>query len=377
MRHGVITFVLCFALVAPLLSCDGGDTMPPPVDDFDRRAMLESLVDVVVIPTYRDFVTASEELESTAQSFCASPDATSLDAAQDAWWAARGAWKRADGWAFGPYADAPLRLGPKIDFWPVRETNVSAVLVGVEPIDQAFLDGQGVAVKGLPVVEYLLFDPAGGDAAVLAAFGAPEGARRCEYVVALSADLVVRGQEMVTAWDPSAGDYRSEVVDAGEGSVDFLTLHDAVSEMMNRLVFCIENIREMKLAEPQGKRSGGEPRPDSVESRYSDRSFDDILDNLASIEALYTGDYDGVDGVGYQDFLLARRPDLDAEVLARLDDAKRLIAAVGSPLRVAVVDDPVPVEEAFQAVKALHLLFGIEVAQALAVTITFNDTDAD
>jgi len=370
--RAVLAAIAVGALVAAAApSCseetDGGEV--------DRREMLREIGENVVVPTYRDFEARAGELADAAVAFCDAPSADRLGAAQRAWWEAHGVLRRGSAFAFGPHSDAPLRVGPKVDFWPVREDDVEEVLAGTGAIDPEAL---GASRKGLPVVEYLLYDAEGGDTAVMTAFDDPDGgARRCDYLTVLTADVVEQARTLADAWDPAHGDYLSELVDAGRDSESFDSLHAAVSEVVNRMLFAVENVIVLKLGKPDGDPTGGEPMPDLVESRYSDRSLEDMLDDLGSVHAVYTGSYGDVDGMGVDEYLRARSPRLDAAVLDHIELATRSISEIPEPLRTAVVEDRAAVQRAKSNARALHFLLGVDVANAMAVTVTFNDTDGD
>ncbi len=352
------------------------------VTDDRRREALTTLAENIALPTYREFAARAGDLREQAASFCANPTLESLTSTQEAWSDARAPWKRSEAFALGPYQDDPPRLGPKIDFWPARTRDIERVLADTKSIDQAFLDGQGVTKKGLPVIEYVLFDAEADEAAELERFQTDGGDRRCAYLVALTEDLAARAEEMVQAWDPGDGDFAGEIVRAGEGSEYFVTLQIAVNELFNQLTFTAENIRELKIGKPQGKRNGGNPQPDSVESRFSHRSAQDIVNTLEGLRAAYTGDLNDQEGVGFEEVLAERIRGTDRESLsAKLEDQfERAISAtetIEGTFVDAVEAQPEQVEAAYQEVKTLHRLLGADASNVLGVTVMFNNTDAD
>ena len=62
-------------------------------DGFDRHALLQSLVDNVILPGYQDFVTASDELAISLNNLAANPSLEALGAAQRAWRNASDSWE--------------------------------------------------------------------------------------------------------------------------------------------------------------------------------------------------------------------------------------------------------------------------------------------
>jgi len=345
-------------------------------EPFDRKAMLESLGSDVIIPTYRSFADQSAALVASAGSFCTNPTTSSLEKLQNQWRNTRSVWKQMEVVNFGPYAEQPWRLGPKIDSWPVREDTIEEHLAGDETLDLGRVSTLGAASRGLPALEYLIFDPDGVGVALLK-FEGEGGPRRCEYAIALSEDLRASAEAMVTAWSHDGDDYLGALAASGEPRTPFMSVGDASNEIVNRMVFLAENIMRIKLGRPLGLDSGGEARPDQVESRYSEGSIEDILANLDGLENLYRGRLGDRRGIGVQRWVRWYSPDTDREVLAAIKRARWAVEAIPVPLSRAVVTQPDLAQTAYDQVRELRNVIGVDVINAIAGTVTFNDTDGD
>ena len=334
-----------------------------------RRQTLESLGESVIMPMYRDVEQTAGELDAAAKAFCATPDSAGLDATRDAWWSARRPWKMAEVLAFGPYAEEPVRLGPKMDFWPAREDTLRGVLEGDAALTAESVSGLGAASRGYPAIEWLLY----ADDALEGFEGEP---RRCEYLVALTEDLATNARLLREAWDPEAGDYLGELLRAGEGSEAFDTLPMAVGEVANRMAFMCENIRKDKLNTVLGADTTV-IQPELAESRFSGRSAQDILDNLAGVEALFTGEYGGQEGEGFADYVARRGMDLEPAFQSALADATGALEALPGPLTEAVEQDPAAVEATLEPLRQLQRVIQTDMIGALGVQTSFNDNDGD
>ena len=357
--------VFLTAMTHGALSC-----RPVEIED-NRRLLLASWGDHVILPLYRDFETAAGTLDDAARSLCASPSTQSLEAAQTAWRGARAPWKQAEVFAFGPYKDEPLRLGPKVDFWPVRIDSITEVLDGTDVLTPEFVATLGAAQSGLPVIEYLLYQP-GSD--LVAEF--TSNPRRCDYLLGLTADLLGHAGEMVAAWDPARGDYLAELLEAGRGSTTYSSLSMAVGEIASRMAFTVENIRADKLGRPAGTSSGGSPQPDKAESQPSGRSLDDIRNNLQTIEILYHGD-EASGQLGLDFYLKKRGYHFAARMHDRLAAARLAVDAIPPPLTEAVVTSPATVLAAIDELGNLQRLIQVDIINALSLTVGFNDNDGD
>ena len=356
--------LLLVGLVSCLRQGDGEDP---------RAAILTSHGEDVIVPSYEAFASKSEALEVASASFCqGTPDETKFLAARVAWKEARYAWKRTEVFAFGPYAEFPERLGPKIDFWPARVENIEDILLSLDDVSASSLENSGTSVRGLPVIEYLLwFD----GEETLARYG--ESTRYCDYLTAATEDLSNQANLFALAWSRDGGNFLDELV--APSTVEdgmYMDVQEAMSEVVNRMGFTIENIRRDKLGRPLGDETGGDPQPDKVESPYSDHSVEDIRANLEMIELLFTGD-EQVLGLKSHP-RIEERPDLIASFEAKAADANAKLDAIdadGGTLRAAILDHPERVRAAHDSLGELQTVIQADLINLLSLTRSFNNTN--
>ena len=329
-----------------------------------RRELLRSWTEHFLLAHYAEFIEKLEELQSTSRVLEDTPDDDDHLSVQAAWRAARQPWKETEVFKFGPVVEEPLRFGPKIDFWPARPDSVESVLADSGAVDP---DALGAAAKGLPAVEYLLF-----------AEGALEGfletPRRYEYLQVLIDDLIAQTQALVDAWDPEGGNYESELVDAGQGSSTYDTLSMALSEVVNRMGFTVENIRADKIG--AGIAPDGTPQPERLESLFSGQSIGDIRDNLQGIETLFFGD-PRARVLALDDYLQHRGFRLAGRMRTELENSRTALERINLPLSTAIEDDQELVREAVDRLAALQRLIQVDVIGALSLSVRFNDNDGD
>ena len=121
-----------------------------------RADLLLSWGNTLFIPRYKDFENETNKLYTDSVSFCEAPTAEGLEPLQQQWWSARAPWKELEYLKFGPYKEFPLRLGPKIDFWPVRTDTVQEILSGDTELQESTFEALGASAKGFPVLEVRL-----------------------------------------------------------------------------------------------------------------------------------------------------------------------------------------------------------------------------
>jgi predicted lipoprotein len=322
---------------------------PPPT--YDKTALVAHLADDVLAPEAAALGPALVALTSAVEAHCAAPTAGTEDSAKAAWRAARAPWKAIEMAPIGPWED--LRTQPLVDFWPVREVDVTTLLDSADPVDETSLGTRGSTVKGLPVVEFLLWTEPG------------ESARRCDYLVGLSRRAEADGQAFSEAWVS----YQPELAAAGAGGERYTTAQLALSELLRSMVDGLVGLKVAKLNKPAGTDGSG-IHPDLVESRYSGESLPEIRANLEMVERLWAGE-------GLRSFVVVQNPDLAPRFDAELAEALAAVEAVEGTLGEALVTDFDGVEEARLAVDQAVRTFALEVVVAFGVTLTFTDNDGD
>ena len=225
-----------------LFACQGGSDTAPAVDYTDS---LTVLAEDFALAKYTDFAARASEMSQAAAALCKEPTEASLTAAREAWWNARSPWKNAEIVNFGPVVEYPDRLGPKLDDWPVNAAAVEELVISEDDLD---FSKMGSATRGLPVVEYLLWE--GGDEALSMLTKTP---RRCAVLSGAAADVhdnaVLLMDSWQSAWIPQVTDPASV-----EGGF-YDTQQEVFDEWNNRMVFTVENIRAEKLGKPIGDSS--------------------------------------------------------------------------------------------------------------------------
>jgi predicted lipoprotein len=335
-----------------------------------RQLVLQDLSANVVIPRYAAFAARAQTAADSATEFCLSPSPEGLNATRTGYLEATALWKESEVTRFGPYADQPLRVGPKVDFWPARPENIDELLNGSDPITTELLAGSGTTVRGLPVVEYLLYGP--GSDGLLAG-----DERRCDYVVHALKDVALSGGILANAWSDDGGRYGWELSHGGEEGSRFPDLQRGVTEVVNRMIFAVEDVRVLKLGKPLGDKTGGEPLPASVESPYAQTSIADSVAAIRGVWTMFYGEFAEGSGLGVVALLRGQQPEIATRFDAAYQAGIEALEAIEVSLGEAVLSHPEQVANAQEVLRELQVVLQVELAQALNVTPGFNDNDGD
>lgn len=310
------------------------------------HADVAEAVDQFILPGYKTFAEAAENLDATAKADC------STAAIVPAYQAAFDAWL---GVSF-------LRLGPAevdgrslaIQFWPDPKSlgtkAQSAMLRTQDPVvnDSGAFAEVSVAARGLMALERLLYP----------AEPLPSGDYSCALIRATTADLARLSVLIVQDWQT---DFAAALRTAGaDGNTRFATKTEARQALYTALITGFEFVGDDRVGRPLG--TFDKPRPERAEARASGRSLHNVTQSLAAL----------------QQFAKALVPDVPATDAA-FARAFAVAAKVQSPV-FGDVDTPqgwLKAQILQQAIWATRDASIAEIGPALDVGIGFNAADGD
>jgi predicted lipoprotein len=356
--------------LATLIGCNPGQFQAPAVGApqpaaFDRRAMLSQIVNERILPLHQQFVVETEALQQAAHQFQDTPTAENLAHLQTQWQATAAAWAQAEHFGFR----FTMIIHNQIKKWPINTTFIEEFITEeTGTIDEPFIESIGSTSKGLAAIEYLIFNPDLTNQALVEGLAAEP--RRMAYLVALAENLHNKSQELLMMWSPDGDNQGQAFIEADFSAND---IQGSISMLANEMIVQVEEIAHTRLNYP---RMGvyGAPQPQAVESPYAQFSAPLLANNLRSLQLTFnTGLAD------YVNFLQADEsvPSLPAAINGQFEGAIAAVEAISPSLQTAVIDDPAAVEQAYNEVKALLVLFKADMANQMGLTITFSDNDGD
>jgi len=337
--------------------------------DFDRMGMLESLVENVIVPKHETFVTDAATLEAALQALDAEPSAVNLLAAQEAWRIAWASWAETV-----VFSSRRLQIVQnQVSKPPANTEFIDDFILDEENIlDADFIAGVGSTSKGLPAIEYFIFDPQGDAQTILAAL--QDNPRRMAYLIALGESLLDNAEEILVMWQGTSAE---DFVGADQAGT---VLRSSISMVTNDMAALTEGIAQMKIGLPLGTRFDNDPDPDPTEAEAfrSRASTIQIIHNLIGLRDAFTG----AEEIGFDDYLDFLAAEYNGEqlsdaIIAQIDATITSLQALEQPLAIAVVESPDTVLAIQNEVTQLLILLRVDMANQLGVTITFNDNDGD
>jgi putative iron-regulated protein len=331
-RRTVRLAALALTGVAGLTAC-GGDDGGPSADD--KQEVIEHYA-TGVRAAYEASLAVATEMDAAIDAFVADPTNETLEAAKQAWLAARDEYGLTEAFRFygGPIDDEESGPEGLINAWPLDEAYVDYVegdeTAGIvnDPDTYPTIDaelitslneegGEANISTGWHAIEFLLWgqdlSADGAGARPVADYTEAANAdRRLTYLTVTSDLLLEHLTGLVEAWAPDADNFRAEFV---------------AQEPDAALVDIITGVGELTRGELAGERMSvayEERSQEDEHSCFSDNTTTDLVANAKGIEMVITGTYPGAgEGPG----LMALFDSADEEAASALGSSVRAAVA--------------------------------------------------
>jgi uncharacterized iron-regulated protein len=345
MKKNLKNLLYAAALALPLVfaSCEKDKNIEEKNLDAVYKAILADYVDGVVVPTYKSLAEAAIEMRNATNALKTDASAANIQAAADAWMAARIYWEKSEAFLFGPVSEDGFDIDGHIDSWPLEKDAIDEVLAG----DAAELTGQSAwkldaEVIGFHTTEYLLFSEghartsltpaevkyltAATDALVwdcvlayVAWAGKGNVAQNIQAVFDENPDVAVAFND-----NPNHQDFAAKLKNATGKYEGRFT--QALSEISDGAADIADEVGATKIASPYDTQ-----KTEEVESWYSWHSLDDYQNNIVSIKNAYYGGLNltSPKSTSLSAYVASKNAQLDTDVKAKIDDCITKIAAIG------------------------------------------------
>ena len=314
------------ALVATLAACEKSNPTQDGLTENQKKmaAAVQNYVPNVVFSTYKALADETDNLYKALQSASAkgvkSLSQSDVDAICTTFLNARKYWEQSEAFLYGPAST--FGIDPHIDTWPL---DVEALATALSNADQvAMLEGEdGIAYAGAKLgqellgfhgIEFIIFRE--GKNRTVEALQEKEsdvafakynvtGEQELVYATAVAGDLRDNCYRLYASWNPDAEKkytdrmeeleaetqingkiYGANILGAAKLGSSFETWEEVLSTI---LVGGCSNICAEVAETKMGNAHSGED-VNYIESPYSEKSFQDFIDNILSIQySLYGG----------------------------------------------------------------------------------------
>ena len=235
-----------FAAASLALLCLAG--MAPGAKSFDHAGVARNALERHIRPGYKRLAEATTALDEKLKAFCADQQEASLVAAKQAYADAVTAWGRIEHLRFGPIMEE--HRYERIVFWPdpkgIGANQVSRAMSKNDPtlISPEALGKKSVALQGLTALEQVLYGRIG--------LLGQKTSFRCQYAVAISANLVGIAAQVDAAWTSPEGYARLMLTPGSADNAVYLQPSEVTQELVMAYATGLLSVRNLKIGAPLG-----------------------------------------------------------------------------------------------------------------------------
>ena len=345
MKNRILAITLVLLVQLGMTSCsnNSGETADSNAPLY--KQVLTNVSQDVITKTYKDMNDNATTLVTAVANFTIGDEAE-LTTIKNAWMATRAPWEKSEGFLYGPVDTEGI--DPAIDSWPVNVNDINAILSSANPITATLLENNNEA-RGFHTIEYFVWGLNGTKTA------SDFTAREIEYLTAASQNLQSKTLQLYNGWLASQGNYGNYFVTAGEGGNPVYTYQKtALLELIDGIITIADEVGNGKIETPLNGNAGG-PKPEAEESRFSNNSKLDFANNIRSMQSIYLGDYNSIDGKGLTDVVALKNATIDATAKAKITAAISAIEAIPNTFTDAITNNRPAVQNAQTKVNELQV----------------------
>jgi len=349
MRKTALLLGILLTSQLTFISCSDDDTLElTPEDDANAvlyKAVLTTEANDVITETYQDLFNNSTSLRVAVESLTIG-DEDVLVEVREAWAATRSPWEKSEGFLYGPVDSEGI--DPAMDSWPVNVNDINAILSSDQEITSDLLESNNEA-RGFHTIEYFVWGLNGQKTA------ADLTARELEYLSAATQNLESKTAQLYNGWVSTGNNFGSNFVNAGVSGSIYSSQVVALTELVDGLITIADEVANGKIETPLNG-NAGTAMPEAEESRFSNNSKLDFADNIRSIQNIYLGDYNDVNGKGLTDVVAPLNATLDAELKAAITAAIDAVISIPGTFTEAIQTNRTAVEAAQVKVRTLQTI---------------------
>lgn len=348
-----------------LSSCDSDSGIGGNFNSYEQADLLNNLGNNLIIEAYTNLNEASSSLKSATASFTSELTAQSLVDLRDQLRQTRLAWQACTPYSFGPASD--LGLASNLNIYPIDQTQIERNIASGNYDLNALSNNDA---KGFQSIGYLINRTGLSNEEIIDSFDT----NRITYLTEVVELIQVTTQNVLNTWN---NDYLQVFTSEDARGIDAGSSLGLLVNALNREFE--RNTRDGKVGIPVGIRSLGEPFPEATEAYFSGYSVALLSENIEAFEQLFKGN----EGEGLDDYLNAisavtsSNTQLTTEINNQFVAIESAIGQISDPLPASIESQKADVELVFAEMQKLVVLFKTDMASALGVIITYQDSDGD
>lgn len=341
--------------------------------EFDRNAMLTHIGNSIIVPSYLEFSTQADKMDSLIKLFATTTNQTNLTALRMQYKEAYLAWQSVSTFEFGPAEQLLLRTNTNT--FPTDTTQIKS---NISSGSYDLATASNLDAKGFPAIDYLLYGLADSVQLLSKYVSDVDAAKRLTYLKDICNEIKANANSVYTSWSQSGGNYITTFINSTGTDVG-----SSLGLLVNELNYDFEIIKNYEIAIPLGKKTLGSPLPEKVQAYYAGNSMQLSIAHFNAIANLYQGKNNkGVDGSSLDEYLIYLESPYNGGLLSdaiksQLTSTLAKLENVSDPLAETILSNSAVVDAAYSALQQQMVLFKTDMPSALGILITYQDNDGD
>ncbi|HNI99686.1 MAG TPA: imelysin family protein, partial [Leptospiraceae bacterium] len=298
--------------------------------------MVKNITENIMYPWYKDLDSKTKDLRDSILSLSDScgGNTSNLDSTRKKWKDAFAVLKQTEVFQIGPST-----IFSQVDSWPAQYTlnppntgSINSFISGTGTIGETEIAARPDSETGFTAIEYILYD-SGSGSSILSDVCSVLTGRRKSYLQEISKLTYNRAALLAYRWNPalipsSSTNYGYYMQNPGIPESSYLTMKAVRDDLILNMDNLLEKIKDDKLGYPAGLSvsSGGTVRPDYRESRFSDNSATDILNNILGFETFYTSGAES----SFSMLTAYYNPELNGKIIKKISEVKSSLSLLNT-----------------------------------------------
>jgi len=346
------------------------------VDSFGKKEMFTNYADNLILPAYNAYGTSLSVLQTALNDFKTTSNLTTLTALQSAFLATYEKWQFCEIYEKTDPANNVMAI-ENINFYPTRVDSINAYIARNENTTTV-IKSKNKNDKGLPAIEYLLFNRTGNNQQILDRFTTDVNATSYKaYLTSLIANLIEINTTILNEWNTS---YRTSFINnvGTDASGSFSVLVNSIAQRA-------DDLKRHQVGIPAGYSGNvatANTYPSASQAYYANKSIEYMLLTLNNMKDVLNGKAT-TDGKGLLDYIRTLNVtstfggNLADDILNQIDVCITKVNACGADYAETITTDKAKADDLFLETKKLLILIKVDVPSALGVSITYTDSDGD
>ncbi|BFM16189.1 imelysin family protein [Maricurvus nonylphenolicus] len=240
---------------------------------------MQQVTEQQIIPGYQTFASNTQHLANSLSLYCSENlQQEQFKQAKQQWRNTMDSWQSIQAIQFGPIQEN--NLGWELQFWPdkknlIAKKNKGLLLEDSELSDER-LQKASVVVRGLPSLEFLLFDPK--------ALSYGDQQRRCDLMQGIAKHLVNVTHKLHQQWQT---EHAQLLMNPGTENPLYPEDKQAIAVVLDSFLSSVEVIKDRKLGQALGLKARKQHiNPYLLESWRSQHSLENIRHNISAVKTL-------------------------------------------------------------------------------------------